>query len=434
MDCEKYDSLIIDELYEELDELTSAAMKRHASGCPRCASKMLGLKTTRELSKLAEPDFPPGLEERILSAAREAEKVVPIGRSRLSRAVSFAGTWAMRPQTAMAALFLLMIGSSAVLLRSRQPKESAALTVTQEGAPSPTSASLEEHELDGKGGLLGSNAHGAVAAPATPAASVVAAAQVAAAEPRGAGGKSEYDDPSAARAETKEARKDKDDLGRAGPGGGSAGPLALGGASNGYAPAQEAPAAPAAAPSPAAAKGGEQKQARARDDSSDPFAAGMAAYQARQYADATRKLDEASSQGNPAAALWAARSVREGSGCAAAVSRFNAVAAKGGATGADAMFDAARCYDALGDRNAAKARYTALLSNPTYGARAQAALDSSSEMASRKASAPSASSAGDQQQQGAGTGGSRATPTKNAAPAPKPATAPPATVDRANAL
>lgn len=428
MDCEKYDSLIIDELYGELDELTSAAMKRHASGCSRCASKLQGLKATRDLSKLAEPDFPPGLEERILSAAREAEKVVPIGRSRLSRAVSFAGTWAMRPQTAMAALFLLMIGSSAVLLRSRQPKESAALTVTQEGAPSPTSASLEEHESDGKGGLLGTNAHGAVAAPTMPAASAVAAAQVAAAEPRAAVGKSEYDDPSALRAEAKEARKDKDDLGRAGPGGGAAGPLALG--ANGYAPSQEAPASPAAAPPAAVAKGG--GQARARDDASDPFAAGMAAYQARQYADATRKLDEASSQGSPAAALWAARSVREGSGCAAAVSRFNAVAAKGGATGADAMFDAARCYDALGDKSAAKARYTALLSNPTYGARAQAALDSSSEMASRKASAPSASSAGDQQQQGASTGGARAAPAKNAAP--KPAAAPPATVDRANAL
>ncbi len=431
MDCEKYDSLIIDELYEELDELTSAAMKRHASGCPRCASKMLGLKTTRELSKLAEPDFPPGLEERILSAAREAEKVVPIGRSRLSRAVSFAGTWAMRPQTAMAALFLLMIGSSAVLLRSRQPKESAALTVTQEGAPSPTAAA-DEHE-ESKSAFGGSNAHGAVAAaPPAVAASAALPAQLALAEPRGASaGKAELDDPSAVPRDAKEAKKDKDDLGRAGPGSGSAGTLALGGgASNGYAPSQEAPATPPAAPM-AAAKGAEQNQARARDGSGDAFAAGMAAYQARQYADATRKLDDAAGQGNPAAALWAARSVREGSGCAAAVGRFNAVAAKGGSTGADAMFDAARCYDSLGDRNAAKARYTALLSNPTYGARAQAALDSSSEMASRKASAPSSSANGDQQQ-GASTGGARAAPSKNAAP--KPAAAPPSTIDRANAL
>jgi hypothetical protein len=435
MDCEKYDSLIIDELYDELDELTSAAMKRHASGCPRCASKMVGLKTTRELSKLAEPDFPPGLEERILSAAREAEKVVPIGRSRLSRAVSFAGTWAMRPQTAMAALFLLMIGSSAVLLRSRQPKESAALTVTQEGAPSPAAAADDREES--KSAFGGSNAHGAVAAaPTMTAAASAAPAPLALAEPRGASaGKAELDDPSAPR-DSKEAKKDKDDLGRAGPGGGLSGTLALGGgASNGYAPAQEAPATPPAPPAAApmaAAKGAEQNQARARDGSGDAFTAGMAAYQARQYADATRKLDEAASLGNPAAALWAARSVREGSGCAAAVPRFNAVAAKGGSTGADATFDAARCYDALGDRNAAKARYTALLSNPTYGARAQAALDSSSEMASRKASAPSSSSNGDQQQQGASTGGARAAPAKNAAP--KPAAAPPANVDRANAL
>ena len=56
---------------------------------------------------LEPPDFPPGLEERILSATEEASKVVPISRGRLSRLVSAAGTWAMRPQTAMAAVFLL---------------------------------------------------------------------------------------------------------------------------------------------------------------------------------------------------------------------------------------------------------------------------------------------------------------------------------------
>ena len=134
MDCEKFDSLILDELYGELDDLTSAAMKRHASGCSGCADKLRSFEKTREHCALSEPDFPPGLEERILSAALEAEKVVPIGgRSGLSRIVSLAGMWAMRPQTAMAALFLLMIGSSAVLLRTRQPKESSSLTVTQEG-------------------------------------------------------------------------------------------------------------------------------------------------------------------------------------------------------------------------------------------------------------------------------------------------------------
>jgi len=163
MDCEKFDSLIIDELYEELDELTSAAMKRHAEGCASCAENLSGLRATRAVAALEAPALPEGLEERILASSRDAQVVVPIARGRLSRAVSLAGTWAMRPQTAMAALFLLMIGSSAVLLRSRQPRESAALTVTQEGSPSPQSAATEERDFDDKGAAA---AHGA--SPAAP--------------------------------------------------------------------------------------------------------------------------------------------------------------------------------------------------------------------------------------------------------------------------
>ncbi|HEX7667130.1 MAG TPA: zf-HC2 domain-containing protein, partial [Polyangiaceae bacterium] len=42
MDCEKFESLIIDELYGELDELTSAASKRHLAGCVRCSSLIGG--------------------------------------------------------------------------------------------------------------------------------------------------------------------------------------------------------------------------------------------------------------------------------------------------------------------------------------------------------------------------------------------------------
>ena len=35
MDCEKFESTLLDELYDELDEVTSAAAKRHVSGCSR---------------------------------------------------------------------------------------------------------------------------------------------------------------------------------------------------------------------------------------------------------------------------------------------------------------------------------------------------------------------------------------------------------------
>src|SRR5262245_57484328 len=144
MDCEKFESTLIDELYDELDELTSAAAKRHVAGCARCASLLSGLKATRRVAVLPILEPPADLEDRILAAAKDAQKVVPMKR-RVSNAISWAGSWAMRPQTAMAALFLLMIGSSALLLRGRAMKApaSANMTVSAEGSPAPSAATAE---------------------------------------------------------------------------------------------------------------------------------------------------------------------------------------------------------------------------------------------------------------------------------------------------
>src|ERR1700733_12230975 len=104
MDCEKFETTMIDELYGELDELTSAAAKRHVAGCARCSALIGGLRATRRVATVPLVEVPSDLEDRILSAVKEAQKVVPIGR-RVAGAVSMAGSWAMRPQTAMAALF-----------------------------------------------------------------------------------------------------------------------------------------------------------------------------------------------------------------------------------------------------------------------------------------------------------------------------------------
>jgi len=143
MDCEKFESTLIDELYDEIDELTSAAAKRHVAGCARCASLLSGLKATRRVAVLPMIEPPADLEDRILAAAKDAQKVVPMKR-RMSNAVSWAGSWAMRPQTAMAALFLVMIGSSALLLRGRSAKAPASaaanVTVSAEGSPAPSTA------------------------------------------------------------------------------------------------------------------------------------------------------------------------------------------------------------------------------------------------------------------------------------------------------
>ncbi len=148
MDCEKFDTVILDELYDELDEPTSADAKSHAGACTRCALLLGGLRATRRVAVLPLVEAPPELEERILTAARQLRPMVPLGR-RVARGVSWAGSWAMRPQTAMAALFLLMIGSSLLLLRNRamRPSPTASMKVTEQGAPASVAAAPSADSL-----------------------------------------------------------------------------------------------------------------------------------------------------------------------------------------------------------------------------------------------------------------------------------------------
>ena len=97
MDCEKFESLLIDELYEELDEVTSAAVKRHASGCARCGALLSGLRATRKVAAVPLEEPSPDLEDRILSAVREQQKVVPFRARRAAGALwPRAGAWAMQ--------------------------------------------------------------------------------------------------------------------------------------------------------------------------------------------------------------------------------------------------------------------------------------------------------------------------------------------------
>lgn len=133
MDCEKFESLLIDELYGELDEVTSAAVRRHAAGCARCGALLSGLRATRKVAALPMEEPSADLEDRILSAVREQQKVLPF-KARASSVLSRAGAWAMRPQTAMAAVFLLVIGTSFVLVQSRS-KEMRAASSNAEGTP-----------------------------------------------------------------------------------------------------------------------------------------------------------------------------------------------------------------------------------------------------------------------------------------------------------
>ena len=113
----------------------------------------------------------------------------------------------------------------------------------------------------------------------------------------------------------------------------------------------------------------------------------MAAYNTGDYATATRLFDAVAASGDLNAALWAARSVREGSGCQQAAARFDQVARAGTGTtaGYDATFDAGHCYRLLGQPDVARARLASLLTVPSYFNRANAELSAMGPRAATKA-------------------------------------------------
>lgn len=133
MDCEKFDEHVIDALYGELDELTAAALRRHVESCSRCAAIFANLKSAREGSTLPLEEPPDELEERILAAERAVVRSAP-WHKKMMRAAAWAGSHAMRPQLAMAALFMFVIGSSLLLLRAK-PGTFGPTSVSERGTP-----------------------------------------------------------------------------------------------------------------------------------------------------------------------------------------------------------------------------------------------------------------------------------------------------------
>lgn len=133
MDCEKFDTVTMDLLYGELDELSEAAALRHLHHCTRCRDIWGHLRTTRELAEIPLDEPPVDLFESIIAAERNATKTLPF-RERASRAISILAEYAMRPQLAMAALLLLMIGSSLIFVRTG-PADRGQISVTELGTP-----------------------------------------------------------------------------------------------------------------------------------------------------------------------------------------------------------------------------------------------------------------------------------------------------------
>ena len=362
MDCEKFDRIVLDLLYEELDELTSAAARRHMEHCARCRTIGSGLRATREVGALPLVEPPPGLELRILQAEEQAAELLPISK-RLGRGLSLLAGYAMRPQVSMAALLMLMIGSSLFFLRA-QPGDREHVLVTERGVPESDNESVTIVPKK----------------PEAPEPAPVAAHP--APSPR-------VDEVTARRDRATEPKL------------------------------ETAPQAPpterfAAAPPPEAARSGATLGASSDDkdlegsaepstDSDASYDAAMAAYRDGRYSEAQRRFDEIASLGGSHAAnaaLYGAQALRRVSGCPTAAPRFEAVHSRyPGSVGSDAAWQAADCYRSLGELARARQNYEQLSADPSYKTRAKEAIAeldqrvADQELAARKAAAAAAATA-----------------------------------------
>jgi hypothetical protein len=129
------------------------------------------------------------------------------------------------------------------------------------------------------------------------------------------------------------------------------------------------------------AQGGYAQNAVPSRAGASPFDAALAQYRLGHFDQAARAFD-ALAPNDVNAELWAARSVREGTGCGAAVARFDHVAqrAPGAPAGWDALLEGALCFRALASFGEARSRLGSLLRVDSYRDRARAELDRIDQM------------------------------------------------------
>jgi hypothetical protein len=309
MDCDKFDNVLMDLLYDELDELTRASAQRHADQCQRCRDVLSRFRATRDTSRIPLAEPPDGFEHRVLEAERAVTRQLPLS-ARLARAFTIASGYAMRPQLAMAALLLLVVGASLTVLRPK-PGSHGSVQVTEHGAPQ------SERELV----VPIEEAEEAHPAPAVP---VVEAPRTATAA----------------------------------------------------APEREPQAQPAQL---AAEIDPDDDKARAEADDR-AYAAAMEAYRSGDHEGALRQFDaivQSAGRNANAAELYAAFAMERGTGCSAALPRFDSVAAKNEANdlGHQAAWQSATCRVQLGQDARARRDLEQLSRVPAYAQRARQALE-----------------------------------------------------------
>ena len=352
MDCEQVKDQMLDELYGELGGAAQEALAEHRRTCAACEEEWQVLAAGKKFAALSEPTAPPGLEDRILAAALaefDAHAVEPVPASApvakpsaVGNVISLAGRWAMRPQARMAAVFLLMFGSSALLLRRGDGNRDAArsMAVSEEGAPGAAAAPVamaparEGASEKVFGGAIGESVHGPT---------------------RGAGGV-----------------------------------------------APPAPAAPAAAPlslndsdevQRARADQGAPPTAEAKKSESAERDVALASARKGDCATALPMLDGRS--GDADASLAAARCVKQMNGCSSAVSRFEQLAAtaRDPQVNAEATLEAGLCQRQLGFLDAALKRFQALALVPSHAARANQEIETTKAALRRRAADSAAAGA-----------------------------------------
>ena len=403
MDCERLDSMAIDLIdpdgLTELDPRAEREAEEHLAGCARCTAAIERLRGgLRAASEMGLEDPSSLLEARILAAAGAIKPEVSFGR-RVSRAISTAGSWAMRPQVAMAAVLVVMVGTSIVLLRGGGLPGAHRTKVTEEGTPvatlEPASPGVEgqgapavigagddKQEKDGKEKLK--EQPKAEAAP-TPAEDVPKLSKADDSKP------AEKEETKVAKnAPAKDLESTLDEDGTAygattGAKGGGAAP----------APAQAAPPPPPAAPigGVAAAPGDLADKTTATKKAAGPPATAtaapttttaanydeaMAAYKEARYAVAAKGFDASAAAGQKVSSslLYAARSYRATGSCALALPRFQKVVSTypASAEAPHAALEGGQCAKAMGDTATARALFEKAKTYPATQKQAESEL------------------------------------------------------------
>ncbi|MDP9034671.1 MAG: hypothetical protein M3O50_07665 [Myxococcota bacterium] len=354
MDCETFESALTSGSDAELERVTSEAGRRHLADCARCASLLERGRRMRDVALFPRDASDAGAS--LVGAAKGSDERVLL-RQRTARMISLAGSWAMRPQSAMVAVFFVMLASSVLLLRGKSARApaSAEVIVTERGTPAPAaSATSAPITSDPRSGAIKDR--------------IPASAE---ARQPGTGGGEGGPHPAAARNGAPVALRDV-------------------GAVPFRGPALSMPAASSTADGSQAsdyrnmATVGFETVAQQRNQdggAASPFDDALAAYRAGRYEDAARAF-EALVPLDTTAELWAARSIREGRGCRASVGRFDRLAQEARQTspGWDALLEGALCYRALNELGNARTRLNALLAVDSHKDRAIAEIDRLDQM------------------------------------------------------